>query len=562
MKKLLKRIKLHSKSLTLRVILVMILLVIPLNIWGIFTVSQMQEHLYTEARNSIYSIGQLTMSELDSRMASADAYLMDTLVNENTFFATVLNQKGDNEFYHAVYNIHKNLRTRAASGNDAEIYFLYTPALDYGDVVFNTQFSIDQSKVKAALDDLIRDGSYQIERRWVLISYDEELWLMRCLQRNGLYYGAMIDIGLFYDNVYGGVGFNTVELEMVSNADAKMAYDKAKIVTFCNSSETDVQLCISVDTQEITQNLPFLQRAGVGISIIFCCALPLIIFFLYKWLLQPVNTLLKAMNMVQTGDLDYQIEEKAKSNEFGALYYNFNNMITAQVEMNKEIVEKETYARKMEFQTLQLQIRPHFLLNFFNLLYGLIATKKIESSQKLILYLSDYFRYIFRSGKDMELYEKEIGLIINYIGVARLRYPFISFEEEHDDDVLNVEVPPLLIHNFIENVLKHGLKVKGMTNIRLEASYQDSTAEFVIKDDGRGIPAEEVGAINAGKFEKKDSSVHVGLQNSWQRIKYFYGEEAKLKVESVLGEGTKVTIQVPYHISEGKDSIGIGEDNQ
>lgn len=379
------------------------------------------------------------------------------------------------------------------------------------------------------------------------------------MHRGNLYYGAFIDVQNIYDEMYDSLGFETINLEMTSDGLNQNGNDGSKvqtldkedkIITVCNSDDAEVTLYISVDKREITKNLPLLQRAGVGISVVFCLVLPLIILFLYRWLLKPVKTLLQAMNAVQEGDLDYQIEEKAGSNEFGSLYENFNHMIMAQVEMNKEIVEKETYARKMEFQTLQLQIRPHFLLNFFKLLYGLVVSEKLESSQKLILYLSDYFRYIFRSGKDMELYEKEINLIINYIGVARLRYPFISFEEEHDEDVLNVEVPPLLIHNFIENVLKHGLKVKGMTNIRLRASYQSGIAEFVIEDDGRGISASEVAAINQGKFEKDDNTVHVGLQNSWQRIKYFYGESAILNVESVLGEGTKVTVRVSYDLFE------------
>lgn len=557
------RIKFHSRSLTVRVVFVMFLLVMPLNIWGIFTVSRMQDYMYTEVRNSIYSIAQLTMNDLDGRMKSADLYLMETLVNENSFFATVLNRKDDDAFYHALYNVHDNLQSRASLGSDADGYFLYAKDVGYRDVVFKRQLQIDQETMKAGLDALIRDEDYEISRQWVLVNYEDKLWLMRCIRQKNLYYGAFIDIQNVYNEVYDSMGFDTIRLEMSAdnqslnrNEDSKALIldNRDEIITACNSAATNVILYISVDKQEITQNLPLLQRAGVGISIAFCLALPLIIFFLYQWLLKPVNTLLNAMNTVQAGNLEYQIEEKAESNEFGALYDNFNHMITAQMEMNREIVEKEVYARKMEFQTLQLQIRPHFLLNFFNLLYGLVVSGKLESSQKLILYLSDYFRYIFRSGRDMELYEKEINLIINYISVARLRYPFISFKEEHDEEVLQVEVPPLLIHNFIENVLKHGLKVKGMTNIRLMAAYREGTAEFIIEDDGRGIDASEVCAINEGRFEKKDRTVHVGLQNSWQRIKYFYGDAAVLHVDSILGEGTRVTIRVPYDISEKEGS--------
>lgn len=186
MNKLLSQIKLNSRSLTIRVVFVMILLVIPLNIWGIFTVSRMQDYMYTEVRNSIYSIGQLKMSDLDARMTSADIYLMDTLMNENSFFSTVLSQKGDAAFYHALYNVHSSLQSRLAPGSDADGYFLYIKDLDYSDVVFRHQQAFNQEKIQESLDALIGNENYQISRQWVLVSYEGELWLMRCVHRRNI----------------------------------------------------------------------------------------------------------------------------------------------------------------------------------------------------------------------------------------------------------------------------------------------------------------------------------------------------------------------------------------
>lgn len=577
---LLDKIKYYSKSITLRVIIIMILLVIPLNIWGIYTVSKMQEYMFIESRNNMYSVGQLTMKELDERMRTIDFFLFDALPNTNLFFTTFLLQKGDASFYHAVYNLHTDLYSRVASSRDADIYYIYAADVAYWDVTGDVDKNFDRKKIEKVLNALIEEEVYGIQKKWTLLEMDGELWLLRCAQQKTLYYGAMVNINDVYEDVYSSFGYKTVQMEMQAN-QRKILYEEEtvaiiesenkniaitedtasavldtpeQITTVCTSDKADIYLNLSVEKKEIIQNLPLLQRAGVIISFVFCLVLPFIIWFLYHYLLKPIHILLEAMNTVKSGKWDHQIEETAKSNEFEELYDNFNSMIRAQERMKQEIIEKEVYAKKMELQTLQLQIRPHFLLNSFNLLYGLVTMNKIESSQKMILYLSDYFRYIFRSGKELELYEKEVALIRNYIDVARLRHPFISFEEEHDQEVQYVAVPPLLIHNFIENILKHALNVKGMTAIRLTAGYENGIATFVIMDDGRGMEESVVEAINSKNFKKDDESIHIGIENAYQRINSFYGESASLTVKSTLGEGTTVIIRVPC-IPEKREEI-------
>lgn len=60
--------------------------------------------------------------------------------------------------------------------------------------------------------------------------------------------------------------------------------------------------------------------------------------------------------------------------------------------------------------------------------------------QEIILYLSDYFRYIFRSNKDLELYGKEQKVIEGYINMAQVRYPGgIEISYDYDPEIMFVE---------------------------------------------------------------------------------------------------------------------------
>lgn len=128
-----------------------------------------------------------------------------------------------------------------------------------------------------------------------------------------------------------------------------------------------------------------------------------------------------------------------------------------------------------------------------------------------------------------------------------MRYPeWYEVIYEVDPEALDVEVPPLLIHNFIENVFKHVIDYDEKVQIRLEAYIQGEEAIFIIADDGPGMLPQMAENINNGIFpNENDGRVHVGIANSYRRIKYFYGDRGSLTVTSEPGMGTCFTIIVP-----------------
>lgn len=176
------------------------------------------------------------------------------------------------------------------------------------------------------------------------------------------------------------------------------------------------------------------------------------------------------------------------------------------------------------------------------------APDGVNAARKLILYLSDYFRYLFRNDHDVELFDKELALIQGYVEVTQIRYPDgLSIIYDIDPEIRLVRVPPLLIHNFIENVVKHALSAGKCIHIVLAAHYENGWVTFEISDDGNGMPAEFVEKINHRSWTETDQE-HLGIRNSIRRIEYIYGKSASVTVESELGEGTTFTISIPYEL--------------
>lgn len=544
------RLKELWRLVTFKIVIIIFLLVIPMNIWGIITTNEVQKSIYKESQINIESVGQILMKGLDARMDAADYYLFDDL-QKNTFFGTVLSEKKLPVFRHAFINLHGELYNRVNYGDNADAYFVYRSDMDQMDVAVGTKYLDYGQDIKKELYGILSKERTRCSSKWGIVQLAGQKWLYRCAYLRNCWYGGLIQVDSILDELYASIQYASLQVEL--GTDPKGVEENKRIHIVCKSDTEQLYLHMNVDKGDITDNIPLMNRIAGLMSIIFLCVMPLIIWFLYIYLLKPIHILNDAMNRVQQGTWNYQITDKSNSGEFENLYSNFNKMVNAQIDMSRQLVERETYSKRLELQNLQMQIRPHFLLNSFNLLYGLVTMQKTESSKQMILYLSDYFRYIFRSGKDMEIYEKELSLITNYISVVRLSHPFIAFEEEHDEKVLHVEVPPLLIHNYIENIIKHGLRPKEMTNIMLRAHYKEGWATFEIEDDGRGMDAETATAFNEGNFQSVDSQVHVGLQNSFQRIRFFYGQDSVFRIKSEIGKGTLITVKVHYEIGGEKD---------
>ena len=66
-----------------------------------------------------------------------------------------------------------------------------------------------------------------------------------------------------------------------------------------------------------------------------------------------------------------------------------------------------------------------------------------------------------------------------------------------------------------------------------------------IEDNGCGISKQIVQEINQGIFRKTDDKNHIGMENAITRIYMYYGEDAKVYVESRVNQGTTIQIRIP-----------------
>ncbi|HOO27011.1 MAG TPA: histidine kinase [Lachnospiraceae bacterium] len=317
------------------------------------------------------------------------------------------------------------------------------------------------------------------------------------------------------------------------------------------SSKTDLYINLLIPTSAFTKNVAPMKKVIIGAFAVYLFIIPLLYFLFKREVVHPLHTLNDAHQQLVLGNEDYHIEVPALSSDFHYAYRSFNTMSDTLKRLRIENLNKELFAKQLHLDNLKLQIRPHFLLNTLNLLYTLIQDHQDVPAQELTLYLSKYFRYMFRNEEKLAMFDSELSLIKEYLKISAIHYPNEFQVSYQIDPVISyMRLPPLLLHNFFENIIQHSLIKGHVIHVVLFAEYENETVTIQISDDGRGMSPEEVQRINDKEFLSTNSGQHIGIRNSINRLKYYYGDDAGLSVESESGRGTTFTLTIPYNLED------------
>jgi hypothetical protein len=119
---------------------------------------------------------------------------------------------------------------------------------------------------------------------------------------------------------------------------------------------------------------------------------------------------------------------------------------------------------------LRAQLEPHFLFNALNAISALVRDGDKPLALGGIGRLSDLLRYaLSASVRNTATVAAELQFVRDYLDLQRLRYgERLCVHIDGDDQLHEVECPPLLLQPLIENALRHDLDCReGPSDIRL-----------------------------------------------------------------------------------------------
>ncbi|NLO84249.1 MAG: histidine kinase [Clostridiales bacterium] len=541
-----KQEKKMTRSIRTQILSIMMALVLPLNALVLFSTINSIYVLQEQAKVSLTSIEGFYMQQLEHRISSIHYYFYDLEENDADFIRLLeRNKEDDNRYFRAQTNIARKFNTHITTSAVADSYFYLNQANDDLLVVLPTAYGGSiTAQQRDAVVQWIGSMDFPGNQRWKLIEIADDQWLMRLYHKGDFYYGALIYVDHMIDQMKEAIPFDGIAITAASTKNTESPHGWITASQYSTAANFGLQL--AVPTAEVILTLPLTQWFAIAFAIVYLLCVPVLYLVLNKLLLRPLDKIRSALLKMKSGEREYRIREHRYAEEFRTINDTFNEMADNIETLKIENYEKELARKKMELKNLQLQIRPHFLLNTFNLIFNLAEIREYESVQKFALYLSNYFRYIFRSGQELSPLQKEFELIREYLEVSAIRYPdCFTVHQELSSELAEFMVPPLLVHNFAENIINHTVKFGRTIHIHLSATALDGYASIQIQDDGEGMDAAIADEINQGIFDAREQGrVHVGLENSYRRIQHFYGPSSSLKVTSIAGKGTCITLSL------------------
>lgn len=203
-----------------------------------------------------------------------------------------------------------------------------------------------------------------------------------------------------------------------------------------------------------------------------------------------------------------------------------------------EIVRQEQQLTQRRVASMMSQMKAHFIFNVLTTISGYCKIDPEKADQALIRfsrYLRRNIRFLEEEG--LVSFTTEEAQLDDYVALQQMRFPDrITYEKELEET--NFLIPPLTIQPIMENSIKHGLIEQDKSGtVRLTTRKEKDGVRIEVTDDGAGFDLKEL--------EKGDS---VGIRNVRYRLEKM--TDATMKMESIVGVGTRVVIHIPTGVPD------------
>ena len=325
---------------------------------------------------------------------------------------------------------------------------------------------------------------------------------------------------------------------------------------------------------EILPVVFILPAVTIIISILMFFAILEISRAMNKSVTEPVLKLADASRKIAANDFYIDDVRADNRDELGELITAFNKMkyatgeyIDALEERREaldrlhakelETLEAEKQLDAMNLELLKNQINPHFLFNTLNVIGGMANLESAPTTEKMAVALSSIFRYNLKTQEKEVLLSRELKVSEDYMYLQKMRFgERVKYDVDCEVDADGVMVPTFTLQPLLENAVIHGIspKISG-GEVKVNIKRDGDLLVIEVWDTGKGISPEDLKDLRDSLYGKRNLGIGIGLGNIYRRLKSMY-PGSDMKVDSVLGVGSKITLLVPYKESSTDNNKG------
>lgn len=290
----------------------------------------------------------------------------------------------------------------------------------------------------------------------------------------------------------------------------------------------------------------------IGITVLFF----VIVYHISQRYINEIQRIVQGLEGFDGTDpdsLEIQLEDK---DELYVIAVKFNQM-TRRVKRLVEALEQRTEEVRIaainqkhaEIKALEAQINPHFLFNTLDSINWRAIEHDEEEISDMLGTLGSLLRYSVSNIDMVVVLEAEISWLRKYVFQQRDRFNH-SFDCVYDvtEEAMEFPIYKMLLQPIIENTILHAfLDVKQGGLICVHAFVrEDGKLQIHIQDNGCGMEEKQLNEIwheimGGGALNSKS----IGISNVVHRLKIYYQDQAEMKVNSTLGEGTEFILIIP-----------------
>ena len=200
----------------------------------------------------------------------------------------------------------------------------------------------------------------------------------------------------------------------------------------------------------------------------------------------------------------------------------------------------ETQAARMQLDALRAQLHPHFLFNALHTVVQLIPTDP-RAAARAAEQLAGVLRTAIEEQRDLIPLAAELAFVERYLAIEHIRFgERLHVQIEVDTASRQALVPSFALQTLVENAVRHGATPRvEPTQIRIAATLGERVLALKVTDTGAGA---DVHAIETGSG--------TGLRRLRERMRWLYGERARLDLISEPGSGFAATLTLPQVIAD------------
>ncbi len=320
-------------------------------------------------------------------------------------------------------------------------------------------------------------------------------------------------------------------------------------LTIAQSPVTGWSVVSVAYADELGAELAVIQRVTYLVIALILVGVVLLSIYLSHSLSRPIKNLQDLTKRAANHELSVHIEPQG-NDEIALLGHSFNKMISRIKELMAENVREQKLLRKLEMESLDNQIKPHFIYNTLDLIIGQLESNQTEQASSLIEALGSFFRLSLSKGREIVPVHSEVAHVRNYLFIQQLRHgDEYSYEINiADQEILDKYIPRLLLQPLVENAIYHGiLRSQRQGKITILGYQKGRDILFEISDDGAGIEEAKLRDINEvlrGLRSLANEKEYFGLRNVNKRAQLMFGEEYGVVLLSKPGQGTKAILSI------------------